>query len=328
MFRSVYRDGQGVVRIGLRAEDIAAALDDEGGMLWVDLDASEAEGNRALLCDVFDFHPLAVDDALVEHHVPKVDDWEQYLYVGLHAAALDAVSDEVLQVREIDVFVGPRYLVSHQHHSTMALERLWAACQRDERLLQRGATHLLYRLADELADDYMRVIDDLDEVVDGIEDEVLAGSDGDILVTIMRYKRALLRLRRVVAPQREVMNKLARGDDDVLDSDKLIYFRDVYDHYVRLADIAENLRDLVSSALDTHLSVVNNRMNEVMKTLTVITVLFAPITFISGFFGMNFFQASGRFDGWTGGVVLGAALVTMVGLPLAMALWLRKRAWM
>jgi len=125
-----------------------------------------------------------------------------------------------------------------------------------------------------------------------------------------------------------VMNKLARGDDDVLDSDKLIYFRDVYDHYVRLADIAENLRDLVSSALDTHLSVVNNRMNEVMKTLTVITVLFAPITFISGFFGMNFFQASGRFDGWTGGVVLGAALVTMVGLPLAMALWLRKRAWM
>ena len=260
--------------------------------------------------------------------MPKVDDWERYLYVGLHEAELLSGADAPLQVHEIDIFVGQGYLVTHQHHSTAAVERLWAACQRDERLLQRGATHLLYRLADELADGYMNVIDGLDEVVDHIEDEVLAGNNGDVLGTIMRYKRALLQLRRVVAPQREVMNKLARGDDDVLDDDKLIYFRDVYDHYVRMTDIAENLRDLVSSALDTHLSVINNRMNEVMKTLTVITVLVAPLTFVSGFFGMNFFQPLGLFDAWTSRVALTATLVAMVALPVGMVFWLRKRAWM
>jgi magnesium transporter len=327
VYRSLYRDAQGAVRLGRSGEEIAQALAN-GGVLWVDLDVADVEANRELLRKVFGFHPLAVDDALVEHHVPKVDDWERYLYVGLHAAMLHAKADEALEIREIDIFVGPGYLVTHQHHPAEALERLWAACQRDERLLQRGATHLLYRLADELADDYMRVVDDLDEVVDQIEDDVLAGDGRDILATIMRYKRALLHLRRVVAPQREVMNKLARGDDEVLDSDKLIYFRDVYDHYVRLTDIAENLRDLVSSALDTHLSVINNRLNEVVRTLTVITVLFAPITFLSGFFGMNFFQASGRFGVWTGPTVLVTALALMVMLPVAMALWLRKRAWM
>jgi magnesium transporter len=326
--RTLYREPGGAIRSNLTEAQVVTAVARKGGMLWLDLSDEDVGLNRHLLLDVFDFHPLAVDDALEERHVPKVDDWERYLYVGLHEAELQLEDGDVLLIHEIDIFVGHGYIVTHQHRPTGAVERLWAACQRDERLLQRGATHLLYRLADELADGYMLVIDDLDEVVDRIEDNVLAGDDGDVLGTIMRYKRALLQLRRVVAPQREVMNKLARGDDDVLDQDKLIYFRDVYDHYVRLTDIAENLRDLVSSALDTHLSVINNHMNEVMKTLTVITVLFAPITFISGFFGMNFFQATGLFGVWTGRGLLVAALLTMLALPLGMAFWLRKRAWM
>ncbi len=326
--RSIYREPSGAIRENLTEEGIAQALHDAGGLLWVDLDATKTDQNRHLLLDVFGFHPLAVADALEERHVPKLDDWEQYLYIGLHEAVLQADVDTPLNTHEIDIFVGRNYVVTHQAGAHMAIATVWDACLRDERLMQRGATHLLYRLADELADGYMQVIDGLDEVVDHIEDRVLQGSDGEILGTIMRYKRALLRLRRVVAPQREVINKLARGDDDVLDDTKLIYFRDVYDHYVRLADIAENLRDLISGALDTHLSVINNRMNEVMKTLTVITVLFAPLTFITGFFGMNFFEASGLFDVWTGRLALYITLGLLALAPVGMVLWLRRRAWM
>lgn len=326
--RSIYREPSGAIREDLSEAAIAQALSVAEGLLWVDLDANEIDQNRHLLLDVFGFHPLAVADALEERHVPKLDDWEQYLYIGLHEAVLEGDADTPLNTHEVDIFVGRNYMVTHQAGVHLAITTVWDACQRDERLMQRGATHLLYRLADELADGYMQVIDGLDEVVDHIEDRVLQGSDGEILGTIMRYKRALLRLRRVVAPQREVINKLARGDDDVLDDTKLIYFRDVYDHYVRLADIAENLRDLISGALDTHLSVINNRMNEVMKTLTVITVLFAPLTFITGFFGMNFFEASGLFTVWTGRVALYTTLGLLALAPVGMVFWLRRRAWM
>ena len=141
-------------------------------------------------------------------------------------------------------------------------------------------------------------------------------------------KRALLYLRRIMAPQREVLNKLARGDFIVVSGDDRPFFRDVYDHLVRLYDISEGLRDLVSGALDTYLSVVNNRMNEVMKTLTVITTLFMPLAFVVGFFGMNFFEVTRPLPVWTGRVAFVVVLCAMVVTPVAMYLWMRRRAWM
>jgi magnesium transporter len=135
-------------------------------------------------------------------------------------------------------------------------------------------------------------------------------------------------LRRIVAPQREVLNKLARGEYDVIDEERRVFFRDVYDHLVRMHDIIEGLRDLVSSALDTYLSVVNNRMNDVMKALTVITTLFMPLSFLSGFFGMNFFQPVVSLNAWTGSLAFGLTLGAMALLPAGMYLWMRRRAWM
>ena len=164
----------------------------------------------------------------------------------------------------------------------------------------KRAGHLLYWLADELVADYMPVVEAVDEAIDQIEDQVFDNPEPSLLEQIFALKRALLHLRRIIAPQREVLNKLARGDYAVIDAEDRVFFRDVYDHLVRLYDIAESLRDLVGSALDTYLSVVNNRMNEVMKTLTVITTLFMPISFLVGFFGMNFFQVTIPLAAWTG----------------------------
>lgn len=141
-------------------------------------------------------------------------------------------------------------------------------------------------------------------------------------------KRALLRLRRIIAPQREVLNKLARGDFAVVSSDDRVYFRDVYDHLVRLHEISENLRDLLGSALDSYLSVVNNRMNEVMKVLTVITTLFMPLSFLAGFFGMNFFQPTVPLEAWTSRTAFWLMLVTMVLAPVGMAIYMRRRGWL
>jgi len=328
MIQSLYRTHDGQTRTGLSPDAIAAALQDTQGLLWVDLFDEPPEKCMPLLRETFGFHPLAVDDALEEAHVPKIDDWGQYVYLVLHAVAFDRRDDEPIQTLELDIFLGRSYLVTYRTRALGAVDRLWTACRRDERHLQRGTGYLLYKLADELVSDYMPAVEQIDEAIDQVEDQVFGNPTSSILEQIFTLKRSLLRLRRIIAPQREVLNKLARGDYALIQVEDRVFFRDVYDHLVRLYDITESLRDLVGSALDTYLSVVNNRMNEVMKTLTIITTLFMPLSFLVGFFGMNFFQPIVPLDAWTGRLAFVLTLAAMLILPLGMYLWMRRRAWM
>jgi magnesium transporter len=224
--------------------------------------------------------------------------------------------------------LSANYLVTYQARAIPAADRVWAACRRDGRFLERGIGHLVYRLADELATDYMPAIDGIDDAIDGIEDQIFKDPTPEVLEQIFTLKRALLRLRRIIAPQRDVLYQLARGDYALIAPQDHILFRDVYDHFVRLYGISESLRDLVGSALDTYLSVVNNRMNDVMKTLTIVTALFMPLSFVVGFFGMNFFQAITPLDMWTGRLAFGLTLAGMVVTPIIMYFWMRRRAWL
>jgi magnesium transporter len=328
MVRSLYRTQDGQVRIDLRPDEFAQALQDPAGLLWVDFSGEPPEVCEPILRETFGFHPLAVDDALEESHVPKVDDWGEYLYLVLHAVVFDQQADDLVNTLELDVFLGGNYLVTHQTQTLAAVDRVWTNSQRDVRYLDEGAVRLLYRLADEVVADYMPAVELIDEAIDGIEDQVFERPTPSLLEQVFALKRALLRLRRIIAPQREVLNKLARGDYAVVDPGERVFFRDVYDHLVRLYDITESLRDLTGSALDTYLSVVNNRMNEVMKTLTIITTLFMPVGFLTGFFGMNFFQPIVPLDVWTGRVAFALMLAAVVCVPLGMLLWMRRRAWM
>jgi len=328
MIRSVYSAADGTIRFDLEPDEIGPTLQQKAGLLWLDLAGEAPEDCRPLLLETFGFHPLAVEDALDESHGPKVDDWGSYLYLVLHAVAFKAGDDEPLHTLELDLFLGKNYLVTFQAEPIAALDRLWADCRRDERHLQRGAGRLMYDLADELVDGYMPAVEAIDEAIDRVEDEIFGQPGHTLLARIFALKRALLNLRRIIAPQREVLNKLARGDYAVVEAGDRIFFRDVYDHLVRLHDITEGLRDLVSGALDTYLSVVSNRMNEVMKTLTIITTLFLPISFLVGFFGTNFFQPAAPLEAWTSRPAFILVLVAMVLLPAAMFLWMRKRAWM
>ncbi len=328
MIRVVYRAGDGETRSDLPLDELASALQDSEGLLWLNLVAEPAEVCDPILRQTFAFHPLAVEDALEQSHVPKVDDWGSYLFLNLHAVAFDRHADEMIRTLELDLFVGPNYLVTHQITPIAAVDRVWTSCQRDARRLELGVARLLYEVADELAADYMPVVDEIDEEIDLIEDEVFGSPGPGMLERIFGLKRALLYLRRILSPQREVLNKLSRGDFSLISAEERMFFRDVYDHFVRLYDIIEGLRDLLSGALDTYLSVVNNRMNQVMKTLTVITTLFMPISFLVGFFGTNFFQPVTPLSAWTDRPVFIGMLVAVVMLPAAMYLWMRKRAWM
>jgi len=328
MTRIMYRRSDGSLDASLRAEEIPAALADQEGLLWVDFhDEPDASCERTLR-DVFHFHPLAIDDALRESHVPKLDDWDSYLYIVLHALAFDPASEEQLSTRELDIFAGRNYLVTHRDQDIPPLERVWAACPHDERMMGKGAARLLYHLVDEIIAGHMPVVDAIDEEMERIEELILSASGPGTLPHVLRIKRALLHLRRIVAPQRETLNRLARDEFAVIEPDNRVYFRDVYDHLVRLYDIVEGIRDLAAGALDTYLSVINNRMNEVMKTFTLITTLFMPISFITGFFGMNFFTASNPPPAMTGRIALGALCAAIVLIPCLMYVWLKRRRWL
>jgi magnesium transporter len=324
----LYFDRNGNQHSHLKFEDIPQALEDQQGLLWVDFEGEPPEVCEPVLIQTFCFHPLAVDDALQETHIPKIDDWEQYLYIALRAIAFQAQDGDMIETPELDVFLGHNYIVTHHDKPVPALERTWKHVQRDNRHIKQGADHILYLIIDELAVEFMKVVEQLDDEIEIIEDLIFDLPGPEILEKAFSLKRATIHLRRTLSPLREVLNKLARDQYDVIDTKDRIYFRDVYDHLVRLYDITETLRELVNGALETYLSVINNRMNDTVKTLTVITTMFMPISFVAGFFGMNFFEPVLSTSVWTGGSALVLTLLLMVAAPSLMYLYIRKRGWM
>jgi len=327
MIRFQYYDPLTGLRNDFQLNDLPAALQNPDGLLWVDFEATPPEHDEPILREVFNFHPLAIDDALQETHVPKVDDWGSYLYIVLHGIRFVPAELQIV-TSELDIFLGHNYLVTHHDESIPAVDKVWHSIGRDKRYVENGADHLLYRLADVLIAGYMPVVESLDDEIDRAEDELFDRPTNQTLEHIFQLKRSILNLRRIIAPQREVFNRLARDDNQVIDARDRVYFRDIYDHLVRLHDISESIRDLISGTLDTYLSVINNRMNDIMKTLTLITTLFMPLSFLVGFFGMNFFEPVARMYEWTDQQAFLAAMLIMMITPVGMYLWMRRRGWM
>lgn len=329
--RVSFRSTDGSVELDWPAERIADALADADGTLWIDIE--ELNGDlrmvEALFRDVFHFHPLAIDDALQECNVPKVDDWNDHLYLVVHAIDFDPDTDD-LRLHEVDLFLGANYLVTYHTEPIGILDALRRQLERDQgERLKRGPDHLLYHVLDRVTAEFLTAIEHLDEAIDAAQDEVLHDPSPETMRKILRVKRSALRIHRIIAPQREVVNRLARDEYKQIDARDRVYFRDVYDHLVRLHDITETLRDLISGALDTYLSALANRTNEVMKLLTVVTIMFLPLNFLVGFFGMNFFGDTLAFT-WP---VLPKTLLFVLGggfsfvAPLFVWIWAKRHDW-
>ena len=308
-------------------EKYATVLANPAALLWVDFDGEPDAQAEAILTGIFHFHPLAVDDALMETHTPKVDDWGDYLYIVLNSMGLNTTNNLELVTRELDVFLGKNFIVTHHDEPLAFIQKAHNLFHHDRRYHTHGPDHLLYKLIDDLVAEIMPLVESLDDQIDRVEDEVLTKAPPDTLERLFSLKRIVLAMRRVLGPQREVLNKLARDEYEVIDPRDRIFFRDIYDHLVRLHDVNEGMRDLISGALDTYLSVINNRMNEVMKTLTIITTLFMPISFLTGFFGMNFFEPVAGLTLWTTRLVFGLTLSVVLIGPLGMFFWMKQRSW-
>jgi len=312
----------------LEHDQLAAALADQANVVWVDLDLTSEKVDEAcaFLTRHFHFHPLALEDALVETHLSRVDDWQGYLYLSFHALQLT----DCLTPRELDLFLGPNYLVTIHFDPIPPLEKLWEQAAKSSNPAQtQGADRLMYHLFDKITTEAMAVVDKLDDETDDLEQDVYTRAESSQLARLFRLRRVVLQLRRVFGSQREMMNRLARDPFSVIKPESRVYFRDIYDHLIRMHELTDGLRDMVSGALEGHLSVTSYRMNEVMRTLTVVTVLFMPLTFITGFFGMNFFadeyKVGNPFDPrW----LFFLTIAVMVALPPVMLVWMARRGWL
>ncbi len=318
MIRILCRTAQSTAMTELLPEQLPGALAVKRNLIWVDLNGEDSAAYQPLLIGTFGFHALAVEDALVETHLPKIDDWDEYVYLVLYGVDFDQARLEV-DSHEVDIFLGPNYLVTHHTEPVSAIEQLRSICQRDARRLQRGTDYLLFELADAIVADYLPCLDALDETANSLEDEVFNNPTKETLPRIFALKRAAIQLRRILSPQREVLNRLARDEYRVIDAKERVYFRGVYDHLVRLHDINEGLRDLIGGALDIYLSAASNRLNEVMRILTMVTVLCLPLTFLTGFFGMNFFGGTYELPApFEGRLLFVMAMLTMIILPMVL----------
>jgi magnesium transporter len=281
-----------------------------------------------ILRDAFEFHPLAIEDALHESHIPAMNDWGDYIYLTIHAAPPFSVTQNDMDTIELDIFFGINYLVTYHAMPIIALEQVWDHYLRGGYPNNQTPGRMLYNILDVIAMDYTKLTGVLDDDIEDLQQKVINEEHiQDLMETILATRNMLSKLRRIIAPQAELLNRMARGGHSLLPQADLFFYRDVYDHFARLNQEVENLRDMSSVALEVYLSVINNRMNNIMKTLTVITTLFMPLSFLTGFFGMNFFQPIFS-NNWTSIPSFLITLAILVSMPGAMFLWMRRRTWL
>jgi magnesium transporter len=254
---------------------------------WIDLEDPSVQ-EATILEDPFHFHPLAIEDTLSEVHHPKLDDYEDYLYLILHGIRFDAPTDQFI-TRELDVFLGRNFLVTHHMGPMRSISAAREQCGKGIiATLPRGVDFLLHQILDQMFEHYFPSLDAIEDKIQLVQVEVFENPSRETLDRIFTLKNDVLRLRRICTPQREIVNRLGRGEASVVSRKAAVYFRDIYDNLYRIVEASYAYQDMVQSTLDAYLSAVSNRLNETMKRLTVISALLMPLTVITGIYGMNF----------------------------------------
>jgi len=287
MLKILKQEKGGPVEILARPEELPDYIGKKDTFLWVDIE-KPAQKDMDFLEKHFSFHPLAIEDCLTTIQRPKIDRYDKYLFVVLHAATLAAHKDKASSL-ELDTFVGENYVVTVHLKTIASVVSTWDRCLKNSGVISRGAAYLFYFLADALVDNYFPILEKMDKEIQRVEDSVLKDTSSATLSKIFDLKETVLTLRRLLGPQRETMNFISRsGYEPIIPAGLSVYFRDVSDLLARITDNLDTYRDMLTSALDGYRSTTSNKLNEIMKVLTIIATIMMPLTLITGIYGMNF----------------------------------------
>ena len=304
--------------------DLSGLASDPHARIWVDLEGAD-DKQVAEIAGWFGIGHLTVEDIIEQEQRAKFEEGEGYYYLVMHTILYDPKTDMV-KLPELDVVFNERFLLTVHDAPMPFITKLIPHEPNELRPLRRGIDFLLHAVADAVVDSYFPVLDELDDVLDELEDSVIDNPTPDLQVRIFKLKRGLGQFRRVVSPQIEHFNRLGGRVFHIVSDEASLYFRDVHDHLVRVFEVVDSYRDLMSGMLDAYLSTVSNRLNDVMKRLTIIATIFLPITFITGVFGQNFGH-SPQVD-HDNGYFFWVVLAFMLLVSISQILYFRWKHWM
>lgn len=261
-------------------------LENEANLLWIDLFNCSLDELKQVGA-VFDFHPLAIEDCLQDSPRSKVDQYDGYYFFVFHALRYDEDSDEEITTEELNVFLGKNYLVTVHKHPLVTVGRIAARSLRDSYYMNKGPDFLLYSIVDGITDEYFPIMDRLGTRIDELEEEMYEHPAQEITEEFLALKRTIVLIRRVIQPLKRIFANVNGRYSFEIKEDTIPYYSDLVDHLERISDSLEVYRDLVSGALETYYSLVSARTNDTMRVLTIISTIMMPLTFVTGFFGMN-----------------------------------------
>lgn len=299
------------------------SLIDPFRVTWINVDGISDAKTVEAIGGRFNLHPLLLEDVMNTDQRPKMEDYDNLLFLVLRVLFLDNGAGRI-ESDQITFVLGDRYLISFQERKADLFKAVIDRLQMSKsRIRKSGADYLLYSLIDVIVDNYFFILELMGDNVEEMEVRLMSGGRADTLAAIQRMKKDLIYLRRSVWPLREVLSGLERGESRLISGELHIFFRDIYDHTIHAMDTIESLRDMLSGMLDIYLSSVSNRLNQVMKVLTIISTIFIPLTFIAGVYGMNF--KSMPEIGWDYGYP--ASVTLMILVSLTMLYYFKKKKW-
>ena len=289
----VYRQGAEKIEEGFSREELPALIADKTNVVWVDFlgeTVPEIELASDILLNDFTFHRLTVEDCVETRNQPKVEAFADYLYFIVHAVKPDVTSASNFTTKELDGFLGDNYLVTFHIERFKSIKKIKEQIRIRTFACERGPAYLLHQILDHIVDLYMPVIDDFEDAINSFEDRVflMTKADNKILEEIMDLRRSVVRLKRISSRQMDVLQRMSHGEFPQIPTPILPFYRDLYDHLLRISDLSESYRDLVNSLFDIHFNVTANRTNDIMKFLTIFSAIWLPLSFIAGVYGMNF----------------------------------------
>ena len=286
---SCYHHPQSGVQENLTRDQLAKAVASGQGTLWVDLDTRSGE-DLSILSDIFHFHPLAIEEATNPEARVKLEEFDSYLLLIVRTVGFCETTEDPYDLDTVNIafFLGANYVVTVHGEDTNPVSTTAELLHRKPELVAHGAARLMHAIVDQAVDAYFPVIDKLDEFMDSLEERIFAQFDQNSLRDVFAVKRLVLSLRRHLAPERDALNVLTNRPSTLLTPDTQIYYRDIYDHVLRIYDALETFRDLLSSTLDSYLTQVSNRLGMATKALSVVATVTLPFVVVSGMWGMNF----------------------------------------
>ncbi len=286
MVRSFYWTPESGGRERLGVLDFKELMQTPNSILWVDLFNPTDEESYILTHD-FNFHPLSIEDVLSEESRPKVDEYEEYLFVIFQSVGRPGGEDE-LQVDDIGIFLSRNAVVTVHRHQIDILNTLFRKFQRDDRIVARGTSFLFHAILDYLVDTYNKPLDIIEAETDKIEDDIFLEPESEIIKRIFNIRRDTLDFKRIMAPLREVIYQMTTGKLSLISEKAEVYFADIHDHLSRMMDECDSNRDILNSALEVYFSSISERTNQIIKFLTIFTAILLPPSFLASLYGMNF----------------------------------------